>query len=266
MIYQTDLYSFSYKTGTYVPWCKKCGNHKLHRDGRSTQGKQRYECEACGFRGVWSSDLPKRCQFSNVIGFAVEMYIETGISLRKLANKLKKFFKVIVSHETIRQWIKISKHHISRRQIPSATNWHADETYIKIKGVGHYLWIVYCKDTKQVLSWYIASKYRSINHATKVIKDALTVAGSRPLSITTDGLFQYGAAIKKVMGWHWKIHKTRHVIDSGIGKNAIIEEVNKEVKRRIKWFRTFQSIEGANAFFSLWFYHFNQSRFPAPGI
>jgi len=30
-------------------------------------------------------------------------------------------------------------------------------------------------------------------------------------------------------------------------------------KRRIKWFSTFQSIEGAHAFFGLWFYHHNQT-------
>ena len=61
------------------------------------------------------------------------------------------------------------------------------------------------------------------------------------------------------MGWKWNIYKKKHIIDSGIGKNAIIERVNREVKRRIKWFSTFQSLKSARSFFGLWFYHFNSA-------
>ena len=56
---------------------------------------------------------------------------------------------------------------------------------------------------------------------------------------------------------HWKEQKERHIVDSGIGKNWFIERLNREVKRRVKWFSTFQSLEGAHAFFGLWFYHHN---------
>jgi transposase-like protein len=95
---QTDLYGFSYKTGTLVPWCKKCGTQTFWRNGKDLKNQQIYKCKSCGFRFVWCSDLPNRKFFSNVTSFAVEMYIETGISLRKLASKLKKFFNVKVSH------------------------------------------------------------------------------------------------------------------------------------------------------------------------
>lgn len=254
---QTDLYSFSYKLGTLVPWCKKCGARKLHKDGKS-EGKQRFECGVCGFRCVWSSDLPKRNFFSNVISFAVEMYIEVGISLRKLARKLKKFFKIKVSYETIRQWVKVCEQPISRREIAVPTQWHVDETYIKISGIGHWLWLVYCKDFGEILAWHI-SKDRTFEDAKFLLSSALQVAGARPETITSDGLWQYPAAIKKTIGWNWREQKQRHIIDSGIGKNAPIERVNREVKRRIKWFSTFQSLEGAKAFFALWCYHFNQS-------
>lgn len=264
MLIQTDLYSFSYKLGTFVPWCKKCGSQRLHKDGKS-RGKQRYECKKCNFRQVWSSDLKKRNFFSNVIIFAVEMYVETGISLRTLAKKLMKFFNVNVSYETIRQWIKIYENPISPQEIVVSTRWHADETYIKIKGIGHWLWIVRCRETGNVLSWRI-TKYRFFKDAKGLMQDALKVAGTRPESITTDGLYQYGAAIKKVMGWQHYTYKKKHIIDSGIGKNWFIERLNREIKRRVKWFSSFQSIEGAKTFFSVWFHHLNKSEFPAPGI
>ena len=190
------------------------------------------------------------------MSFAVEMYITTGIGLRTLAKKMLNFFKIKISYEGIRQWVLASKSLISRREIIVPTVWHADETYIKIKGVGHWLWLVYCKNTKQILSWHI-SKTRLYEDAYTVLKKALELAGVRPEKIITDGLWQYSAAIYKVMAWHWREHKKRHIVDSGIGKNAIIERLNREVKRRIKWFSTFQSMEGAQVFIGLWCYHHN---------
>lgn len=194
------------------------------------------------------------------MGFAVEIYtsLRVGISLRGVVEILRKAFDVTVSHEAIRQWVATTKKPIPRRKIIEETTWHADETYFKIKGKGHWLWIVYCADTSKVLSWHISRK-RLFKDAKFVLQQALKIAGKRPYEIITDGLYQYAAAIKKVMGWPWNIYKEKHIIDSGIGKNALIERVNEEVKRRITWFRTFQSLNGARAFFGLWFYHFNSA-------
>jgi len=253
---QTDLYSFSYKKGSLVPWCKKCGAQHFYKKGKNPKGIQRYQCRNCGFRFVWTSDIPRYNVFSKIIDFAVEMYIETGISLRTLAKKLKKIFNVKISYEAIRLWVKMNKKIIPRRETITETIWHADETYIKIKGIGHWLWIVRCRNTSNVLSWRI-TKGRFFKDAKGLMQDALNVAGIRPEKIITDGLYQYAAAIKKVMGWQHYTYKKKHIIDSGIGKNWFIERLNREIKRRIKWFSTFQSTEGANNFFSLWFHHWN---------
>ena len=255
---QTDLYSFGYKKGSVSPFCKKCGAERYHLDGKSKNGRQIRQCENCGFRFLWTSDLPRRNFFSNVITFAAELYATAGISLRSIAKKFKEHFDIRISYETIRQWVLTAKNAILPRKIASST-WHADETYIKIKGVGHWLWIVYCRETKQVLSWHI-SRGRFFSDAKNVLKQALMNAEIEPEKLITDGLWSYQVAAKKV--FHWKHHerKIRHIIDSGIGKNAPIERLNKEVKRRFKWFGTFQSLEGAKAFFGLWFYHHNTTK------
>ena len=255
---QTDLSSFSYKKGSLLPVCKKCGTENFYKNGKNKQGIQRYRCKNCNFRFLWTSDLPRRNFFSCIISFAIEVYTSPRMaaSLRGIVKILKKVFSVIVSHESIRKWVLASKKKISRRENPYSTVWHADETYIKIKGRGHWLWIVRCRETGHVLSWRI-SKGRFFKDAKKVMEDALYVAGVRPEKIITDGLYQYSAAIYKVMGWHWRENKKRHIVDSGIGKNWFIERLNREIKRRVKWFSTFQSLEGAHAFFGLWFYHHN---------
>jgi len=87
----------------------------------------------------------------------------------------------------------------------------------------------------------------------KVLQKAMDNAGMRPERIIADGLYQYDAAIKKVFGWKWNLQKKSHIKDSRIGKNAILERLNRKVKRRIKWSSTFQSIGGAKAFLICFF-------------
>ena len=135
-----------------------------------------------------------------------------------------------------------------------------DETYIKIKGRGFWLWVVYCPEIKKVLAWHI-SKKRLFKESKEVLSKALAKTnGIKPEKIVTDGMYQYSAAIKKVIGWNWRVQKECHIIDSGIGKNAILERVNREIKRRVKWFSTFQALDGARAFFAMFFYHLNKRR------
>ena len=257
---QTDLHSFSYKKGSLLPWCKRCGAENFYRDGKNSKGIQRYECRRCGYRFIWTSDLPRYNVFSDIIAFAVEVYTSTGLagSLRGVAKLTAKTFGIKISHEGVRQWVLKSKKTIPRRELNVPTTWHVDETHIKIKGKGHWLWIVRCRKTKQVLAWHI-SKKRFISDAKHVLSNALHVASIVPKRIITDGLYAYKKAIYKVMRWNYREHKQRHVVDSGVGQNWFIERLNREIKRRTKWFCTFQSLEGAKAFFSLWFHHWNQT-------
>ncbi|MBI3033844.1 DDE-type integrase/transposase/recombinase [Candidatus Woesearchaeota archaeon] len=226
---QTDLSSFSYKKGSLCAFCKKCGEEDFYRKGKNEQGFQKYECKKCGFRFVWTSDLPRRRTFSHIIGFAVEIYtdLKKGISLEGIAELLLQIFNVKFSREAIRQWVLTTKKPISRREIAVPTTWHADETYVKIKGKGNWLWIVY--DKIGVLSWHI-SKTRRIKDARILLSTAMQVSGVRPKRIITDGLEQYNYAIKKEIGWNYKEQRKRHVVSSGIGRNWFIERLNREIK------------------------------------
>jgi transposase-like protein len=253
---QTDLHSFSYKKGSLVPVCKQCGHARFYRDGKRGT-LQQYECRDCGFRFVWTSDLPRRKNFSSIMAFAVELYTSPRMaaSLRGIVKILKRAFNVVVSHEAIRKWVLAASFAVKQSGFATET-WHIDETYVKIKGKGHWLWIVRCRESGDVIAWHLSST-RLLKDAIILLRKAKECSGFRPEKIITDGLWQYPVAIYKVMGWSWNVQKNKHVIDSGIGKNAFIERLNKEIKRRLRWFGTFQAIKGAKAFFGLWFYHHN---------
>ena len=119
---QIDLYSFSYKKGSLVPLCKRCGEQNFYRNGKNKEGIQRYKCKKCNMRFLWTSDLERRRFFSNIISFAVEIYtdLRKAVSLEGVAELLKKIFGVKVSDEAVRQWILAAKKTISRKEPPSA--------------------------------------------------------------------------------------------------------------------------------------------------
>ena len=78
------------------------------------------------------------------------------------------------------------------------------------------------------------SRKRRIKDARIVLRKATQTIQKRPERIITDGLEQYKRAISKEISWNWKEQKIRHAVSSGIGKSAILERVNREVKRRVK--------------------------------
>ena len=255
---QTDLYSFSFRQGTLVPWCKSCGASNFYKDGKTKMGKQLYRCRACGFRFVWVSDLPSRRFFSSVISYAVELYTSVGISLRNVSRFLKKL-GYSVSHKTVRQWVLQDKtRHFVDDKVDNAKSWHCDETYIRIKKKWCWLYVVYCKETRQVLAFHLTQTHLLKDAIAVLQKAKQRVSGKRPEKIVTDGLYAYNVAIKKVMGWNWREHKARYVKDSGIGLNSFVERVNREVKRRVRCFSSFQSFDGAESFFKLFFHYFNK--------
>jgi transposase-like protein len=192
------------------------------------------------------------------MSFAVELYTSPRMaaSLRGVTQILKKAFNISVCYETVRQWV-LNASATLRESGFSTETWHIDETYVKIKGKGFWLWIVRCAESGDVIAWHLSKKHL-IKHAIALLMKARRQSnGFKPERIITDGLWQYPVAIHKVMGWSWREQKKRHIVDSGVGKNAFIERLNKEIKRRVRWFGTFQALAGAKAFFGLWFYHHN---------
>ena len=247
-------------SGFIVPHCKKCGSYKIIKHGKYKH-HQRYKCKVCGFRFSFvASDIPRGRIHSIIIKFCLDLYIRVGISLKKLAEKMRHLFKIKISPTAIHKWIKKFKlRYIRINRINIGSVWHADETAIKIKGKVYWLWIVLDRKTRTILSWHI-SKKRTARDAIKVLSKAKKIAGI-PELIITDGLYDYIEGIRKVFGGRLrrKIHIRK--VGAAFGLNSIIERLNREIKRRIKWFGSFQSLERARIFIEKWIEAYNTQKF-----
>ena len=147
---------------------------------------------------------PFRCFNSSpeVIGLAVMMYVRYPLSLRQVEDLL--FERGIdVCHETVRCWWnrfgpmfagEIRRRGVDRRNW-STWRWHLDEVFVRINGETYYLWraVDHAGEVLEV----IATKRRDRGAALKFMKRAMKRYG-RPVSIVTDRLRSYRAALKAV--------------------------------------------------------------------
>ena len=53
-----------------------------------------------------------------------------------------------------------------------SNKWYADKTYIKIKGIRHYLWILLDSETRVIIAFYL-SNLKNISFAFKLFQKSL---------------------------------------------------------------------------------------------
>ena len=130
-----------------------------------------------------------------IIGHAVWLYFRFALSLRDV-SELMLARGVVVSHETIRQWTqKFGQDYanaLRRRRPRPGDKWHLDEIFVKINGVGHYLWRAVDQDG--VVLDVLVQRRREAVAAKKFFRKLLKGLQCVPRVIVTDKLGSYQVA------------------------------------------------------------------------
>ena len=137
-----------------------------------------------------------------IIRLTVMMYIRFPLSLRNVEDLLHER-GIDISHETVRFWWlrfgPMFASEIRKRRIEgmrsSRWRWHLDEIFVKINGERHYLWRAVDHEG-EVLESFV-TKTRDKKAALKFLKKTMRRYG-QPVSIVTDLLRSYGAALKEI--------------------------------------------------------------------
>ena len=142
----------------------------------------------------------KRHRFPpEVIRYAVWLYFRFTLSFRDVEELLAQR-GIEVSYETIRCWTikfgpQIARNLKRRRPAPSP-RWHLDEMVCSVGGRRMYLWRA-VDDEGEVLD-LVMQRRRDTDAALKLLKRLLRNPPVDPISITTDGLSSYTAALKEL--------------------------------------------------------------------
>src|SRR3989338_7539976 len=137
--------------------CPHCASLNLQKFGtrKTIMGlKQRWLCNECGKRFV-NQPISKIKGNSDTVITAIDLYMK-GVSYRGIADSIKQFFGLKVTHVTVMNLVnsymeKINAYVNGLRPAVGDT-WKADEQFIKVKGKQEYIWNVLDRDTRFLLA------------------------------------------------------------------------------------------------------------------
>ena len=244
--------------------CKYCDSTHVVKNGK-VRGKQSYLCKNCGHRIVNPKSFPNMKTEARVISTAIDLYYE-GLSVRKVANQIKKIFGVQSSQVSVWNWIlKYSKFvtdFVEAFKPQLVGIYKVDETAIKCKGLDAWFWEIIDQDTKFLVASHL-SKSRPIKEAIALFEKAVKIAKRKPLSIYVDGLPAYIKAYNKVFRTMRKEDRPeliRRVGLRAVNSNNSVERLHGTLKDRLKPMRGLKGMETVRTLLEGWVIHYNYVR------
>ncbi|KQY28330.1 transposase [Caulobacter sp. Root487D2Y] len=188
----------------------------------------------------------KRHRFPpDVIRYAVWLYFRFTLTFRDVEELLAQR-GIEVSYETIRCWTvkfgpQIARNLKRQRPVPSP-RWHLDEMVCNVGDRRMYLWRA-VDDEGEVLD-LVMQRRRDTNAALKLLKRLLRNQPVDPVSITTDGLGSYVAALKALN--MTDLHRPGRLRENNRAENSHLP-----IRRRERKMQGFKSQASAQRFLTI---------------
>jgi len=128
----------------------------------------------------------------------------------------------------------------------TSERWHADDTYLRVRGRHLTLWALLDSDTRLLLAVHISQR-RGEADAKKILEKGLEASKNRPLEVVTDGLPSYASALQtlKIGGKHPVVHLQGPLSEA---MNNKMERFYGTLKSRVRNMCRFESEESARRF------------------
>lgn len=237
--------------------CPKCEGKEVTKRGiRYTQNRekiQKYFCKTCNHRFVLDTAFFRMRNKEQLITQCTDMYY-SGMSFRKIADHLVRFFPKGVHYSTIYRWIikyvPIMQNFTEQQEIKAGWQLQGDEVEFKRriskngKGIAneYFIDIIDIESRFMVASDY--QKTRDTKVLNKVYFNAKRKVGNQVKVISTDGLVGYPRVIKKTFGLNPHATRNPKVIHQVIrsnsgGFNYKVERLHNTLRERTKVMRGF---------------------------
>lgn len=243
--------------------CPKClGKEVTKRGLRTTERRekiQKYFCKTCKHRFILDTPFFRMRNKEQLITQCTDMYY-SGMSFRKIADHLVRFFPKGVSHSTIYRWIMkyvpMMQNFTEKQDIKAGWQLQGDEVEFKRristnrKGIANEYFI----DIIDIDSRYIVSSDYQRDRTTpvlnKVYRNAKRKVGNQVKVISTDGLVGYPRTIRKTFGLNKHSIKNPKIIHQVIksnsgGFNYKVERFHNTLRERTKVMRGFHGCIGS---------------------
>lgn len=266
----------------YLSNLKKVDKTDLKED----YGKNKYKLHyiyrefTVDFFSMDLNSLPKNAsslKFSkhtaHVMSLCLTFRVNLGLSLRKTAQALKDLYNISVSHQQIANYCKTAaicvKPFVDGYPYEKGNTFVADETYVKVRGVKHFIWFIMDACSRAIIG-YRVSDNRGVGPCILAMRMAFRGLKQLPekFKFIADGYSAYPLAameFAKKFGARFTFLVTQVIgltNDDAVSKEyrpfkQIIERLNRTYKASYRQTNGFDNIEGANYDLALWVAYYN---------
>jgi putative transposase len=226
--------------------CPHCqSSATTERPDLTTRGYRRFRCRSCerGFNERTGSFFNRLQYPPDVVCLVVLWRVRYKLSRRDLAEMFLDR-GVVFTHEAVREWETklapvLSEPLRKYRRGRVGQSWYCDETYLKVKGRGVYLYRAIDRDGNLVDVFL--SERQDQTAAEAFFRSARTVTEVVPARVTTDGHGAYPGAIKTELGEDGTQRTHRYL-------NNHLEQDHRGIKQRTHSMCGFKSFVSAARF------------------
>lgn len=255
-------------------------------DLKEDYGRNRYKLHyiyrefTMDFFSMDLNSLPKNAsslKFSrhnaHVMSLCLTLHVNLGLSLRKTSQALKDLYNISVSHQQIANYCKTAaiciKPFVDQYPYEKGGLFTADETYIKVRGIKTYVWLIMDAATRSVIGYQVSDS-RGVGPCILAMRMAFRGLAELPekFKFIADGYSAYPLAAMEFTKKFGKAFafKVTQVIgltdDDAVSTEhrpykQIIERLNRTYKASYRPTNGFGNINGANYDLTLWVAYYN---------
>lgn len=220
-----------------------------------------------------ASSLKFRHFNSQIMGLCLTFHVNLGLSLRKSARAMKDLYGISISHQQIANYARTAalmiKPFVDNYEYDRCGTFVGDETYVKVKGVKSFVWLVIDAVSRSILG-YRVSDNRGVGPCILAMRMAFRGWTKLPekFRFIADGYGAYVLAAQQFFHEYGKAFKfdITQVIgltnDDEVSKEfrpykQIIERLNRTFKQTYRVKCGYDNYDGANYNVALWVAYYN---------
>lgn len=209
---------------------------------------------------------------AHIMGLCLTYHVNLKLSTRQTAHALEEVHGIKISHTMVANYAMtaaaVIKPFVDTFDYNPSNILSADETYIKVKGIKHYVWIIMDACKKSILGYQV-SDTRAVGPcvlAMRMAFEKFKVFPNKALKFIADGYSAYPLAsqqCKLVKGWDFDVTQVIGLTnDDAVSKEfrwvkQVVERLNRTFKYSYRVTCGYGSENGAAYGVSLWVAYYN---------
>ncbi len=208
-----------------------------------------------------------------IMSLCLTMHVNLGLSLRKTAQALKELYGINISHQMVANYARtaavVIKPFVDHYNYRKSNTFIADETYIKVRGIKGYVWLIMDAVSRSILGYQV-SDTRSVGPCILAMRMAFRHLKKLPenFRFIADGFSAYPLAAQQFFRKFGDIFKfdITQVIgltnDDEVSKEfrpfkQMVERLNRTFKSSYRVSCGYDNYDGANYNVALWVAYYN---------